>query len=121
MEITSKRLLKLRKSVSLPQSKMAAALGISQSALNRYEHDEATISDKVLLLYADYFDVSIDYICGRTENSEGKLFTARPNIAEDNEEMRQFIEMCFDPKSKMSVKLKDTIYQMMMGGEKNAE
>ena len=117
MEATAKRLLELRKSVSLPQSKMAEALGISQSALNRYEHDQAIISDKVLMLYADYFDVSLDYICGRTDNSEGKLFSARPNIGGENEEMRQFIEMCFDPKSKMSVKLKDTLYRMMAGGE----
>ena len=117
MEITSKRLLELRKSVNLPQSKMAAVLGISQSALNRYENNQAVISDKVLLLYADYFDVSLDYICGRTDNSEGKLYTARPNIVNDNEEIRQFIEMCFDPKSKMNVKLKDTLYQMMMGGD----
>lgn len=117
MEITAKRLLELRQSVRLPQSKMAAALGISQSALNRYEHDQAVISDKVLCIYADYFDVSLDYICGRTENSEGKLYAARPNIAGDNEEMRQFIEMCFDPKSKVSVKLKDTLYRMMMGDE----
>jgi len=118
MEITAQRLLELRKSVNMPQAKMAEALGITQSSLNRYEHDQAIISDKVLLLYSDYFDVSLDYICGRTDNSEGKLYSARPNIAGDNEEMRQFIEMCFDPKSKMSVKLKDTIYRMMIGGDK---
>jgi transcriptional regulator with XRE-family HTH domain len=115
METTAKRLLELRKSINLPQAKMAEALGISQSALNRYEHDQALISDKVLLTYADYFDVSLDYICGRTDNSEGKLFSARPNISADNEEIRQFVEMCFDPKSKMSVRLKDTLYRMMAG------
>ena len=118
METTSKRLVELRKSVSLSQAKMSLALGITQSSLNRYEHDQSVISDHVLCIYADYFDVSIDYICGRTENSEGKLFTARPKIAEDNEEIRQFVEMCFDPKSKMSVKLKDTIYRMMAGEKK---
>ena len=119
MEITAQRLVELRKSVNLSQLKMAEALGITQSSLNRYEHDQSVISDKVLMLYADYFDVSLDYICGRTDNSEGKLFSARPNISGENEEMRQFIEMCFDPKSKMSVKLKDTLYRMMAGGEQS--
>ena len=114
MEITAKRLLDLRKSINLSQLKMAEALGISQSSLNRYEHDQAIISDEVLLLYADYFDVSLDYICGRTDNSEGKLFRARPQIGGENEEIRQFINMCFDPQSKMSVRLRDTLYQMMM-------
>ena len=115
MEATAKRLLELRKSVSLSQAKMAEALGVSQAALNRYEHNQQIISDEVLLKYADYFDVSLDYICGRTDKPEGKLFSARPSIGGGNEEIRQFIEMCFDPNSKMSVKLKDTLYQMMAG------
>jgi transcriptional regulator with XRE-family HTH domain len=117
MEATAQRLRELRKSVNLPQHKMAAALGIAQSTLNRLEHDQQIISDEILLKYADYFDVSLDYVCGRTDKPEGKLFTARPNIGGDNEEIRQFIEMCFDPKTKMSVKLKDTLYRMMTGGE----
>jgi len=119
MEITAQRLVELRKSISLSQLKMAEALGITQSSLNRYEHDQSVISDEILLKYADYFDVSLDYICGRTDNSEGKLFSARLNFGGENEEMRQFIEMCFDPKSKMSVKLKDTLYQMLAGGEQS--
>jgi len=119
MEVTSTRLRELRKSVNLPQAKMAEALGISQSALNRYEHEQQIISDEVLLKYADYFDVSLDYICGRTDTPEGKLYTGRPNIGFENEEIQQFIEMCFDPKSKMSVRLKDTLYRMMAGGDQN--
>jgi len=117
MEATANRLRELRKSVNLPQHKMAEILGISQSALNRYEHDQQLISDEALLKYADYFDVSIDYICGRTSMPEGKLYTGRPNIGGDNEEIRQFIEMCFDPKNKMSVRLKDTLYRMMTNNE----
>jgi len=118
MQATAKRLLELRKSVNMTQIKMAATLGISQSALNRYEHDQALIPDTVFLAYADYFDVSLDYIFGRTDMPEGKLFSGCPKIGEDNEELRQFIEMCFDPKSKMSGKLKDTLYRMMTGGDK---
>jgi len=119
MEATAKRLRELRNSVRLSQKKLAGALGISPSALNRFEHDQQTISDDVLMRYADYFDVSLDYICGRTDKPEGKAFAARPTFDVENEEVRDFIEMCFDPKSKMSVKLKDTLYQMMTakGGE----
>jgi transcriptional regulator with XRE-family HTH domain len=116
MKATAKRLQELRKSVNLSQVKMAEALGVSAPAFNRFEHNQQIISDETLLKYADYFDVSLDYICGRTDKPEGKLFTARPNISSDNEEIRQFIDMCFDPKSKMSVKLKDTLYRMMTAG-----
>ena len=119
MEMTAKRLRELRSSVNLPQTKMAAALGISPSMLNRCERDQQIISDAILMKYADYFDVSIDYICGRTDKPEGKLYSGRPNIGGDNEEIRQFVEMCFDPKSKMSVKLKETLYHMLTGGEQS--
>jgi transcriptional regulator with XRE-family HTH domain len=116
MQTTAKRLVELRKSVNLPQKKMAEILGISQSALNRYEHDQAIISNKVLLLFADYFDVSLDYILGRTDKPEGTLFSDRPKVGADNEELRQFIEFCFDPTSKMSRRLKEALYQMMTAG-----
>jgi len=121
MEATAKRLRELRNSVNLSQKKLAGVLGISQSALNRFEHDNQTISDETLLLYADYFDVSLDYICGRTDKPEGRAFAARPTFDVENEEVRDFIEMCFNPKSKMSVKLKDTLYQMMTAGGGEAE
>ena len=119
MQAAASRLLELRKSIGFTQLKMAKTLGISQSSLNRYEHDNALIPDTVFLAYADYFDVSLDYIFGRTDNPEGKLFSGQPKIGEDNEELRQFIEMCFDPKSKMSDRLKDTLYKMMTGDEQS--
>jgi len=71
---------------------------------------------KVLIWYADYFDVSLDYIFGRTDKPQGKLYDFQPKI-EDNEEMKLFIEMCFDPNSPMSGKLKDTLLKMMSGGD----
>ena len=67
MEATAKRLVELRKSVNMTQLRLAEALGVSQAALNRFEHNQQIISDEVLLKYADYFDVSLDYVCGRTD------------------------------------------------------
>ena len=116
MEVTAGRLLELRNSIGLSQMKLSKAIGLSQSALNRYEHDQSIISDEVMIKYADYFDVSLDYICGRTDKPEGTLYSARPKLGEDNEELRQFIEFCFDPTTKMNRRLKDTLYQMMAGG-----
>jgi len=104
----------LRESIKLSQKEMAGKLGITQSGVNRYENSQAEASYKTLLLYADYFDVSLDYIYGRTDQPQGKLYDFKPKI-EDNDDMRLFIEMCFDPNSPMSGKLKDTLLQMMKG------
>jgi len=117
VNIVAERMKTLRESVRLSQKDLAAKLGISQSGVNRYENKQSEASYETLLQYADFFDVSLDYIYGRTDRPQGKLYDFRPNI-EDNAEMQDFIEMCFDPNSPMSGKLKDMLLQMMKGGGK---
>ena len=116
MNIVGTRIKKLRESVMLSQKDFGAKLGITQSAVNRYENNQSEASYKTLLSYADYFDVSLDYIYGRTDQPQGKLYDFKPKI-DDNDDMRLFIEMCFDPNSPMNGKLKDTLLQMMKGGD----
>jgi len=116
MNIVSERIKTLRESIRLSQKDLAAKLGISQSGVNRYENKQSEASYETLLRYADFFDVSLDYIYGRTDKPQGKLYEYKPKI-EDNAEMQEFIEMCFDPNSPMSGKLKDMLLQMMKGGE----
>jgi len=115
MDIVGKRIKGLRESVRLSQKEIAAKIGISQSAVNRYENNQSEASYKTLLTYADYFDVSLDYLYGRTDQPQGKLYDFNPKFEED-EDMRDFIEMCFDPNTPMSGKLKDMLLQMMKGG-----
>ena len=117
MNIVGNRLKKLREGIMLSQKDLSGKLGITQSAVNRYENNQSEASYKTLLIYADYFDVSVDYILGRTDNPQGRLYDFKPKI-EDNDDMRLFIEMCFDPNSPMSGKLKDTLLQMMRGDVK---
>ena len=68
---------------------------------------------KPLPRYADYFDVSMDYIFGRTDNPQGKLYEYKPKIEQTDPEMKKFVQMCFDPKSPMSERLKETLLQML--------
>ncbi len=117
MSIVGERLKSLRRSVKHSQKQLSTALGITQSSVNRYENNQSEASYPTLLRYADYFDVSLDYIYGRTDNPRGKLYDCDPKI-EDDKNMRQFIEMCFDPNSPMNARLKDTLLQMMKGEQK---
>lgn len=117
MKIISDRLRTLRESVKLSQEKMALLVGMKQSSINRYENDQSDPSLETLLRYADYFDVSTDYIFGRTDNPQGKLYECKPKLEENNPEMKKFIEMCFDPKSPMNDRLKQTLLEML-GDEK---
>lgn len=112
MKELGERLRTLRESVKL-QVKMAELLGVKQSSINRYEQGLSAPSLETLLQYADYFDVSMDYLFARTDKPQGKLYEYRPKITAGSEEMKQFIEMCFDPQSPMSEKLKQTLLQLM--------
>lgn len=113
MKIVGERLRMLREGMQISQAKMAELVGMKQSSINRYEGGETSLSYEVLLKYANFFDVSIDYIFGRTDNPQGKLYEYKPKALEDNKEMRQFVEMCFDPKSPMNDRLKQTLIQML--------
>jgi len=100
-------------SVKLSQSKLAQMMGSTQASVNRYESNSTSPSQETFLWYADYFDVSLDYIFGRTDKPQGKLYDYHPKIEKTSEEMRQFVEMCFDPQSPMNDRLKQTLLEML--------
>lgn len=119
MDIVGKHLKTLREGINLSQVKLAKLCDSTQSNINRYENGQAATPYKLLRWYADYFDVSLDYIFGRTDNPQGKQYAYEAQYikdkAEKNEELEQFVEMCFDPKSPMNDKLKHTLLSMLKG------
>ena len=114
MKELGNRLRVLRESIKISQAKMAEYIGVTQATINRYENALSEPSAEILLRYADYFDVSMDYIYARTDKPQGALYEYQPKLAENNVELRKFIEMCFDPASPMNDKLKETLYSMML-------
>lgn len=113
LKVVGERLRTLREGMKLSQSRLAKMIGTTQASINRYETATSAPPQKTLLWYADYFDVSLDYIFGRTDKPQGKLYEYKPKIAEDSEEMRRFVEMCFDPNSPMNERLKQTLIEML--------
>ena len=112
------RLKELRRSMKLPQWKMAELLGVSQSSVDRYERNTARPTVENFLVYADYFDVSLDYIFGRCDDPQGKLYEHRPHVEESNPDLKLFVDMCFDPASPMSERLKEVLTKMLEEAEK---
>ena len=115
MKEVGKRLKALREGIGISQMEMANAIGSSQSSVNRYENGQSTPPVELFRRYADYFDVSLDYIFGRTDKPQGATYAFKPRITPEREEMRRFIEMCFDPQSPINAKLKETMLRMMEG------
>ena len=115
MKIVAERIRSLRESAKLSQVKMGEIVGAKQSSLNRYEQDQTSPSYEILVRYADYFDVSMDYIFGRTDDPHGMYCEAKPKVEQSYPEMDKFIEMCFDPHSPMNGRLKEALFRMMEG------
>ena len=63
----SERLRYLRREKKMSQAALAEAIGVAQSSITSYERDERKPSYEVLCLLADYFNVSTDYLLGRTD------------------------------------------------------
>ena len=103
MKQLGSRLRSLRESIGLSQAKFAEVIGSTQSSINRYENGQATPTVELLRKYADYFDVSMDYIFARCDEPQGKLYQAKPPVGEGNPELAQFVDD----------KLKKTLIQML--------
>ena len=111
MKLCGERLRALRESMNYSQMTVADIFGIGQSSVVRYEKGDASPSLELLVKIADYYDVSLDYILGRTENPQGKLYDCNPKNGY-GPDMANFVEMCFDPKSPMNARLKQTLLKM---------
>lgn len=60
------RLRYLRKEKDITQEELSKLVTVSRAAIGRYENDERTPDYATLKSFADYFDVSTDYLLGRS-------------------------------------------------------
>lgn len=62
------RLRELREGRNYTQLKVALDLNLSQNSISRYETGSREAGYELLIRFADYFGVSIDYILCRTDD-----------------------------------------------------
>lgn len=68
--IFNERLKILRKEKAMTQEQAAHALSVTLRNYQRFEADGSTPNYTNLIKLADFFDVSLDYLTGRTEKRE---------------------------------------------------
>jgi len=61
-------LRELREKRGYTQLKVALDLKLNQNSISRYENGSREARYCMLIRFADYYGVSIDYILGRTDN-----------------------------------------------------
>lgn len=67
VDILLKNLKKLRFEKNLSQQQLASEIKVSQQSINKYENHETEPNLATLVMLADYFDTSVDYLIGRTD------------------------------------------------------
>ena len=64
------RIQDMRIDSDLSQKKIGEILHISQRSYSHYETGSRNIPIEMLIRLADYYDTTIDYLVGRTDNKE---------------------------------------------------
>jgi len=91
----SKRLKELRTQKGIYQKELAEVLGVSRPTITQYEQGKRNPDTDMLNNIADYFEVSVDYLLGRTnkKNEMAKLEKIAPKGTLEllNEEELEFL------------------------------
>ena len=64
----SQRLIFLRKQHNITQKQLSIDLCLSEVGIQNYESERRKPAFDVLIALADYFDVSLDYLVGRSDD-----------------------------------------------------
>ncbi len=88
-------LKKLRTERGLKQTEAASALGMNGQRYYYYESGIREMNYETLIKVADYFDVSIDYLIGRSEDSS--------SFSKSRTEKSPYTLSCIDLFSRMSI------------------
>lgn len=64
------RIRDLREDKDMSQTKLAKILGMSQTGYSKYETGENDVPTNILIKLAHYYETSVDYILGLTDEKE---------------------------------------------------
>ena len=87
------RIKDLREDRDMRQSDLAAATGIDQRTISNYETGKTSPDAYALIKLADFFNVSVDYLLGRTNSdlsTEQKRIRAIEKIQQELEDLKRF-------------------------------
>jgi transcriptional regulator with XRE-family HTH domain len=76
------RIAQLREKHSLTQEELSNKLGISRAALSHYETSRREPDYDTINKFASFFDVTVDYLLGRTDQSDSLL----------DQDVREFVD-----------------------------
>ncbi len=83
----SERLHALRTQAKVTQKDLADSIGITYHLIGKIEKNKSTASIEVIYAIAEYFNVSIDYLTGRTDNPSMSNIIVEQKLSEEETEL----------------------------------
>ena len=83
MDILRRRLIDLRESMNLSQVELGKRLGINNTVINKIESGARNVSANELSKFAEFYDVSTDYLLGKSDKPHYYSLTEKDNRAID--------------------------------------
>jgi len=87
------RLRDLKEDCDLTQKQVADIIGVSINHYGKYERGETDIPFEKAIILANYYNVSLDYLSGRTNHKQGK---SNPNLTPDQIKISDIYAMLSD-------------------------
>lgn len=98
------RLRDLRLSKEITQKQLGATIGVAESTVSLYEADKRTPDNVILGALADYFNVTTDYLFGRTPtevaaaSSDTSYDDLPPEALAELEQYKEFLKQKYGKK-----------------------
>ena len=73
------RLKKLREEKNILSKDLASIINVEPSTITNWEKGNRSPKEDMLIRIADYFDCSIDYLLGRTDNKSSVVYSTTIN------------------------------------------
>ena len=92
------RLRELRKHKKMSMKELGAIFGLAESTISLYETGGRRIDTDLLQRFADYFNVSTDYLLGRTDDPaftipEYQYFSEHELTEEEKKKVDEYVEL----------------------------
>jgi len=86
-----KRIKELREAKKLTQKELAEQLGLTDATIGLYEVEKRNPPIATLNGLANFFDVSVDYLLGRTDSSN--IYREKDRIEKQKKEMNKYFTL----------------------------
>lgn len=103
------RIRDLREDSDKTQSDIAAYLQTSTQHYGKYENGNAEIPFERAILLAKYYNVSLDYIAGLTNNKRG---LSAGDLSDSQQELLRFAESMTEEERKLFCRLSDKLNRL---------